>query len=346
MNDKICAVVVTYNRKDLLIECLDALRKQTRPLQGIYIIDNASTDSTPTLLLDKGYIKELPPLKLDEPIEKEFVIGNLTNSEPIKIHYVRMNENTGSSGGFYEGVKRGYEKGYDWLWLMDDDAEPKEDALEKLEKYLFLDNIAALACLKVDKNLNIIHPHRGYFNFKNVFVGIVNKFDENDVKKEFIEIDHASFVGILVSSKAITKIGYPKKEFFIHFDDVEYCIRLRSIGRILLIPESVIVHKEKAKENAINEKEFLVRKSDRMIFDRLWLTYYGKRNLVWLGKKYSKNKILFYSQMIKKIIREILGIILYDDNKFKRIKFTINAYLDGLRDKFENKKPKRLLYGK
>ena len=46
MQDKgtVCAIVVTFNRKELLIDCLDSLREQTRPLDAIYIIDNASTD--------------------------------------------------------------------------------------------------------------------------------------------------------------------------------------------------------------------------------------------------------------------------------------------------------------
>ena len=55
--DTTCAVVVTYNRKELLIECLESLRKQTKPLNAIYIIDNASTDGTPNLLLEKEFIK-------------------------------------------------------------------------------------------------------------------------------------------------------------------------------------------------------------------------------------------------------------------------------------------------
>lgn len=343
MKDSVCAVVVTYNRKNLLIECLEALRKQTRPVEAIYIIDNASTDGTPELLLETGYIKELPPENLKEPWEKEFSIPNLVNGEFIKIHYVRMHENTGGAGGFHEGVKRAYEKGYDWLWLMDDDAEPKEDALEKLETYFLLDNISALASLKVDKSMNILHPHRGYFNFKNVFSGIVKKFDESDIKKESIEIDHASFVGILVNSKAIFKIGYPKKEFFIHYDDVEYCIRLRQIGKIFLIPESKIIHKEDAKEREL--KNFFVKKSFRVPYNKFWLTYYGRRNLVWLGKNYATNKTNFYIGMLKSLLRSILGILLFDDNKFKRIKFIVNAYIDGLSGKFDNEKPKKILYG-
>jgi len=128
-SDTVCAVVVTYNRKNLLLECLDAIRKQTRPVGAIYIIDNASTDGTPEVLKDNGYISELPVSNLSEPYEIEHHINNLVNGNPIKIFYVRMHRNTGSAGGFYEGVKRGYEGGYDWLWLMDDDGLPEKDCL-------------------------------------------------------------------------------------------------------------------------------------------------------------------------------------------------------------------------
>ena len=89
--EKIAAVVVTYNRKELLKECLDALLAQTHPLDSIILIDNASTDGTPEFLKEKGF--------LDNP----------------KIDYVRLSENSGGAGGFYEGMKRGYEKGFDWV---------------------------------------------------------------------------------------------------------------------------------------------------------------------------------------------------------------------------------------
>ena len=102
-NDTVCAVVVTYNRKNLLIECLEALRKQTRPIQGIYLIDNASSDGTPELLFEKGYIKELPLKNMSEPWVNESKINNLFNgNNTIIIHYVRMDENTGGAGGFHD----------------------------------------------------------------------------------------------------------------------------------------------------------------------------------------------------------------------------------------------------
>jgi len=342
MSETVCAVVVTYNRKELLLECLEALRKQTRPVQGIYLIDNASTDGAPKLLLEKGYIKELPSENLTKPWEKEFEIKNLTDGEIIKLHYVRMHENTGSSGGFYEGVKRAYEKGYDWLWLMDDDAEPKEDALEKLVVYFNKESISALACNVILPSGEICFNHRGYIDLGKIYPLIQKPLEKGKYKKLVEEIDMASFVGILVNKKAIEKIGYPKKEFFIHHDDVEYCIRLRKVGQILLVPDSVIIHKEAAKMGF--PKIFFGRKSLRIPYNKFWLTYYGRRNLVWLGKKYSTNKLNFYFGMLKTLIRSVTGVILFDDNKLKRIKLIVSAYIDGLKGDFDNEKPKRILY--
>jgi len=343
MKDSVCAVVVTYNRKSLLIECLEALKSQTRPVQGIYLIDNASTDGTAELLFDKDYISELPPQNLKEPWEKEFSITTFKDGNSIKLHYMRMHENTGGAGGFYEGVKRAYAKGYDWLWLMDDDAEPKEDALELLSLYFKNSDVVGLASLVLSSDGNIAIYHRGKINLKNIFPLIQIPLNLEEYQKQFIEIDMASFVGLLVNRNAIENIGFPNKEFFIHHDDVEYCIRLRTIGKILLVPKSIIVHKEAAKGNN-EEKRFLDRKSTRIEFDKLWLSYYGIRNLVWLGKQYSQNKILFYIQMIKSLVKPIFGIIIYDDHKYKRIKFFLNAYFDGLKGKFDNRRPKKILY--
>ncbi len=272
MAETIAGVVVTYNRKKLLTECLDALLSGTHPLDKIIVIDNGSTDDTPGFLQEKGYL------------------------ENSLINYIRLTENTGGAGGFYEGVKRGYEAGYDWLWLMDDDAEPKEDALEKLSDHFSDNNISALANLKIDQQGNIISTHLGLFNFKdnlNFEPELFRKLEDESIKKsEVLEIDFSSFVGILVNKKAIDKIGLPKKELFIYHDDLEYCVRLRSTGIILLVTNSFIIHKDAANRGEIHKK-FLGKIWHRDAYDKLWLVYYGTRNLIWLRKRYvAKLKVL------------------------------------------------------
>ena len=57
-----------------------------------------------------------------------------------------------------------------------------------------------------------------------------------------IEIDVASYVGFLINSNAIKKVGYPRKEYFIFYDDTEHSIRLKKYGSILLVPSSKINH--------------------------------------------------------------------------------------------------------
>ena len=69
-----------------------------------------------------------------------------------------------------------------------------------------------------------------------------------------------------------------------------------------------------------------------------------QRNLIWLGRKYSKNKISLYLTILKNYLMTIIGIILFDDHKIRRIKFYTNAYMDGFNSTFENNKAKEILY--
>lgn len=329
---RIAAVVVTYNRKKLLIECLGALRKQTRPLDAIYIIDNASTDGTPQLLQEKGYIKD--------PGKGKTTIENFYGGGQIKVVYMRLRENTGGAGGFHEGLKRAYYDGYDWIWLMDDDAEPQKDSLEKLLKYT-KDNVAAVANLKVDINKNPQYIHRGFFDFEN-FRWIVKPIKPEDLKKDFVKIDHSSFVGILINSNSIKMIGFPKKEFFLHYDDVEYCTRLRKTGDIILVPESLIFHKEENIKD-LEQRRFLGRTIHIVPYDKLWLRYYGIRNSTWLRRNYMKSTLKFYIILIKSIIFSFKWL-LSNDNISKRCTFILNAFYDGIKGTFDNEKPKKILY--
>ncbi|MBC7119368.1 MAG: glycosyltransferase, partial [Methanobacteriaceae archaeon] len=324
------------NRKELLIECLEALRRQTRPLDAIYIIDNASTDGTPQLLQEKGYIEDL-----ESGISR---INNLNDGRPMKVVYVRMKENTGGAGGFHEGVKRAYNDGYDWLWLMDDDAEPEDDALEMLLSHA-TEELAAACSTVLDKHGNINVNHRGKANLENIFPMIQVPIEETlYYKKEVLDIDTASFVGILINSDKIRKVRFPRKEFFIHHDDIEYSLRLKREGKIVLVTGSIIWHKESSKSKLIN-RTFLVKTSHRIPFEILWINYYGIRNLTYLGRIYSTRKLKFYTSLIRDFLLRISGIILFDDKKYKRIKFTVNAYIDGIRGNFDNEKPRRILYG-
>ncbi len=286
--DNVCALVVTYNRKKILLECLEAIKKQTRSVQGIYLIDNASTDGTPELLFEKGYITELPPKDIKEPWEKEFIIHNLTDGGPIKLHYVRMHENTGGAGGFYEGLRRGYEKSFDWLWLMDDDSIPYSNALEELinAKEKIKKNMVKVPLILASKVVWIdgtLHP----MNIPPLDTRNMETFFEI-VKYGYLKIRGSSFVSIIINRKCIAKYKYPYKSFFIWSDDVEYTHRiLNDINNIgLLVPDSVVIHKTKDKYTPKNISKEEIKKY-----------FYEIRNKIWLLKTKSftvKEKLLIF----------------------------------------------------
>ena len=105
--EKICAVVVTHNRRHLLQRCLTALLNQSRPPDRIIVTDNASTDGTDIML-------------------------NNSFPEHPAIKYCNLGSNLGGGGGFHHGSCLAIDQGYDWVWLMDDDCFPATDCLQNL----------------------------------------------------------------------------------------------------------------------------------------------------------------------------------------------------------------------
>lgn len=99
---KVIAIVVTHNRHQLLVECINALRAQTQPLDKILVVNNGSSDYT----------------------------GVWLDKQEDLIHIYQ--ENMGPAGGYHTGLKWAYDNGYTWMWCMDDDGYPQKNALENL----------------------------------------------------------------------------------------------------------------------------------------------------------------------------------------------------------------------
>ncbi|MGF6992017.1 glycosyltransferase family 2 protein [Paraburkholderia sp. GAS32] len=310
------AVVVTFNRKELLIECVRALLNQSMPIDMIYIVDNASTDGTRELL----GVTDL----LAHP----------------KVCYTHLETNTGGAGGFHVGTRLAFDAGFEWLWLMDDDAEPQPEALARLNDFSAEKNVVALASNVIGADTLPQLHHRGWFNWDSK-EGLIRPINAEDACNEVLEVGMASFVGILISRYAIEKIGLPKAEFFIHYDDAEYCYRLATVGRILFVRDSVIVHKDAAKNGMSLEKGVFSRVSERIPYDRLWITYFGYRNSIWM--RFNVSSMLAIRFVSMTLSRKIVGVIFYDDHKIARLKFWCSAAWDGLRGRFDNRKPKLIV---
>ena len=190
----VCALVVTYNRKQLLAECIDAVLGQTRPVDQLFVVDNASTDGTPELLRERGY--------LDRP----------------EVHYVRLDRNAGSSGGFAAGIAAAREVDADWLWVMDDDAEPEPATLERLlaSPGAAEPDTAALCSAVVRADGSVDLGHRGHFRRRPRPLALGEYRDGTAP-----ELDFFTFVGLLLRMPAARAADPPKAELYIWRDDYE-----------------------------------------------------------------------------------------------------------------------------
>lgn len=320
---KICTVVVTFNRYELLKECLDSLLNQTAE-NTILLVDNASTDGTDKKIIEDGYL------------------------EHTNIIYKRLDKNSGGAGGFYFGVKYALENAYDFVWLMDDDAEPELNALEILLQNIDDNKYSAYAPKTMigtkDNHTLSTFGHRGIFDYENCLPAFQKAIDLKEYEKDCCEIEMASFVGILIPISSIKKIGLPEERFFIHHDDSEYSLRLVTLGKILMVNKSVIYHKEKRQEEKI-ERQFLWFRKNRIKYEKLWLKYFGLRNSIFIAFKYGKG-IKVYFLAFKLYFALIKDILLYDDKKWTRLVFATNSFFDGVRGHFDNEKPTKILRGK
>lgn len=194
----ISTVVVTFNRKQALLECLKAVENQSVKPQSVYIYDNASTDGTEAMLKELGYINQT-------------VCG-------IDFHYIRSQKNIGGSGGFYTGMKVAHEAGCDAIWVMDDDGIPDKDCLKNM--------ISCLGQYDYISPLVIDVENEEMMSFEGCTVAEFLKREDNGIVKGCAN----PFNGILYSKKLLDTIGYPKKEMFIWGDEINYDNRARQAG--------------------------------------------------------------------------------------------------------------------
>ncbi len=207
-SDRVAAVVVTYNRKELLRRGVDSLLGQSRPLDAIYVFDNASTDGT-------------------EEMIKQYSAPNL-------IH-LRQTKNLGASGGFYHGMKIAYEAGFDWIWVMDDDVTPAPQCLERM--LLHKSEAKAFVPLRItpEGENSEFCSIAAYWNRPGVRClkgpRVCDLYPDLSKIPEVIRVEDMSFEGPMFHRSIVDKVGLPRRDFFVLCDDTEYAWRILSRRR-------------------------------------------------------------------------------------------------------------------
>jgi GT2 family glycosyltransferase len=194
----VTAVVVTYNRAAVLAGTLQAVLTQSTRPHRVLVVDNASTDGTSTMLAT------------DYP----------------GVDVLTMPDNAGFGAGLAAGMRRAVAEGADFCWLLDDDSSPARDALSAL--------LAAARSF----------PAAGLLGFSGGALrwGVPERspFDDGAVGAVLGTVsvysrDWSLVDGALVPRRTAERVGYPRSDFFMMMEDIEYTGRIRRSGAAVLV---------------------------------------------------------------------------------------------------------------
>jgi rhamnopyranosyl-N-acetylglucosaminyl-diphospho-decaprenol beta-1,3/1,4-galactofuranosyltransferase len=312
---RVQAVVVTHNRRAMLLACLEALAGQTHALAGVTVVDNASTDGTL------------------EALEGSDLAARLA------VDYVRLRRNGGGAEGFHYGVRAALSAEPDWIWLMDDDCEPGPSTLEALLSSPRAQDpdAALLAPLVTTPGGEVLPLNRGWLRprwFKAPLVGL----SPAHWARPEVEVDFTSLVGPLVRRAAAAGTDPPRRDFFIWFDDLEWTARLRRAGRLWLIPGARMIHRDERPLPDISPLALardLVRGHE---FPSLWKRVYGLRNFIWCGRRdgwFTPARAASYAAVAA------LRALLSGRPRLRALRLTLLYARDGWRGRFLNLPPDR-----
>ncbi len=306
----VTAVVVTFDRKELLLECLAALARQTRPVDRVLVVDNASTDGTPEAVAEHAPGAEL----------------------------LRLPRNGGGSEGFHAGVLAALDGAADWLWLMDDDCEPADDALARLLAAPGAADPAVGAVVPAvrDPHGALLPMHRGRITPRLVRAPIVAAAPDEYEQGE-VALDFCSFVGPLYRRAAVERMGPPLREAFIRFEDLEFAARLRPLGlEMRLVPGAVVTHKEAIPVTGSDLRTLWADFRRGGTFGGLWKGVYGLRNVVFAGRRHG---FVSGPAALSYVALQAARAALFDDRKARTVYLYALYAADGWRGRFRNVPP-------
>jgi GT2 family glycosyltransferase len=218
-------IILTWNRRKLTLECLDSVADLDYPADRlrIVVVDNGSDDGT------------------SQHVQSRYPAVTL----------LRNRENLGYAGGNNVGIRWALAQGVEYIGILNNDVNLAPDflvpllaALEKDAKAGAVtplvadmanpDKVWALGAAVNGRTATVARQHSG------------ERAADWRVAEPF-EVDVASGTALLARRQVFEKAGLLDEAFYLYYEEVEWCLRLRQAGyRILAVPSSVVWHKVSA----------------------------------------------------------------------------------------------------
>lgn len=223
-------ILLNYNGYKDTIECVRSIEKINYKNYNIVIVDNNSVDGS------------------EEILKSEF--------EKYKI--IQTNSNRGFAGGNNIGIKYAINEGAQYVLLLNNDtlveAEFLTNLIEETLKEKFKPGIS-IGKIYYNSGIKKIWYAGGGINYLKgetfqIGCGETDK-GQYDMKKN---VDFATGCMMLINKEVIEKVGYLLEDYFLYYEDTDYCVKVIKAGyKILYCPRSIIYHKVSASTVILSE---------------------------------------------------------------------------------------------
>ena len=299
MRPSIASVTVAYNGAKNLPRQVEALLRQTRPLQEIIVVDNASTDGTGAMLAE-----QYP-----------------------QVTVLTMPENLGAAGAWAAGLSyAALRKHHDWVWSLDDDSVPGKDTLARLFGGIGSLNgtqtkVGIIAPMPVHRETGTYYPSLFWRD------GFVRPSAEQ-MREPVWFADLVIASGSMVRREVVERIGLPRADFFMDFFDYEYSLRARSCGYKI-----AVVSGAKLNHEIGDARKIWIPSGARLWTSYApWREYYNSRNLAYAGwylypNPRTKRFVLWH------LVRHAGAVLLFSPKKAACLRKMAQGFWDGYRAK-------------
>jgi GT2 family glycosyltransferase len=279
MSLEIHALVLTYNRRDLVQRCVRALAAQTHPFASINIIDNGSTDATGEAL----------------------AALNLPN-----LHVVRIDKNIGAARGFGYLLNHAFAtRKFGWAYVMDDDVIAAPTAVAQLvaayeRNFTAPEQVGFLVSQAIDG--------RGQANNVPHLDTSSRRAGECPDWGTYLDqgialVRGCAMSGMLMPLTTHEAFGSLNADFIVWGEDLEYTMRITERRPGLLVGPSKVTH---LREQSGDISIFL--ENDRT---RVPNFYYLYRNMLYVRRKYMGTHA--YTNGIARFLLESSKLVAHGD---------------------------------
>ena len=212
-------------------------------------------------------------------------------------------------------MKLAFENGAEWVWMMDDDAEPHPEALEQLMR-------VATDPSHVYGSLAVCGDETSWLT--TVLNPPLGEVERPEDVPEHAEVQSLPFLGFLIHRDLVARIGLPDTGYFIAADDVEYCVRAQHAGaKIIMAGRSRIEHPK--------SRPYKVKVLGRTLTCLAlppWKRYYDTRNRLLIARKHYGIKL--FTQTIPGSLVRLLASLWQEPDRPAQLRAFCAGFWDGL----------------